>query len=270
VTEQSQPTPADGEKKAPAGGEKKAPASRKLLIYVSGALFTALLGWSISYYLPGLLSDSSKPPPIATDVIDNPSLIDTFSEAPQTILLPGVRNLRAANPPFPFCDQFRSWAIGLGGIDAGQTRFRLIVQGDSDLPVVLNGMSARIIRRISTRAASVPVECGTAGEVTVRSIQINLDASPPLADYRSAYGTKPFAFTLNKGETEIFDITAQSSLPNVVTEWDLVLNVTIDGNRQTYVIEDRGKPFETAGWTARATKGTYEWTTAWSPSSGPP
>ena len=119
-------------------------------------------------------------------------------------------------------------------------------------------MSARIIRRIPMSAA-VPVGCGTAGVVTVRSIQINLDASPPLADYRSAYGTH-FAFTVNKGETEIFDITALSAMPNVVTEWDLVLNVTIGGKGNTYVIEDRGRHFETAGWTAGATKGTYTWT----------
>ena len=109
------------------------------------------------------------------------------------------------------------WASGLGGIDARKTEFRLVVQGNSSLPVVLDGMSARILRRVVI-SRPVPVECGTAGNATVRSNQINLDAHPPLADYRTAYGTKPFAFTLNKGDTEIFDITAVTTEPNTVTE----------------------------------------------------
>ena len=90
MTEKDQPTPADGEKKARASGEKKARASRKLFLYVGGDIFTALLGWSINYYLPGLLSDSSTPPPIAVDVIDNPSLIDTFAAAPETSCYPAA------------------------------------------------------------------------------------------------------------------------------------------------------------------------------------
>ena len=268
MTENDQPTEASGGKKTGGGKRKKKASSRnKLILFVSGTTFAALLGWAINYYLPGLLSQHSQPPPIAADVNDDPSTIGTFSATSETILLPGpARKAHADNPPFSFCDEFRSWATGLGGVDAGSTEFRLVVQGNSDLPVVLDGMSANIIRRVATKG-NIPVACGTAGNATVRSIRINLDVNPPLADYHTAYGTQPFAFTLNKGETEIFDITAVSSAPNTITIWDLALRAIIDGQEHTYYIEDRGRPFETAGWTPGTAKGVYEWTTAWDPNS---
>jgi hypothetical protein len=269
MTEKDQSTAAKDEKKPSSGKKrkKKLSSGKKLFLFVSGTAFTALLGWSINYYLPGLLSSNSESAPIVADVNDNPSTIGTFAASTETILLPpAARKDHVSNPPFSFCDEFHSWAAGLGGIDAGKTEFRVVVQGNSDLPVILDGMSARIIRRVST-AGAVPVGCGSAGNATVRSIQINLDANPPLAEYHTVYGKQPFAFTLNKGETEIFDITAVSNSPNVVTVWDLVLNAVIDGQEHTYVIEDRGRPFETAGWTPGTDKNTYTWTMDWYPRS---
>jgi hypothetical protein len=239
----------------------------KLFLFVGGAVITAALGWAANYYLPKLFANSSPPPPIVAEISDNPSLIDTFSAAPETIYLPiGVRGHRVSNPPFSFCDQFRVWAAHLGGVDAGKTEFRVIVQGNSAQPVVLDGMSARVIRRVP-EPRSIPVGCTTAGNATVRSIEINLDARPPLANYKTVYGTKPFAFTLNKGDTEIFDITAVSKLSNEITFWGLVLHAVIDGHGRTYVIEDRGHPFETAGWRAGIAAKIYSWGPPWAPHS---
>jgi hypothetical protein len=286
VPEQEQPVAQGSESTPEATGAnekkpgKKTPVSKRLLTYVGGAVFTAVLAWAVQYYLPGLLSGGSSTPatqaqaakstttaPIAVDVNDDPSTIDTFAAGSETLLLPTtVRSQHASNPPEGFCSEFRTWALGLGGVDARQTEFRLVVQGNSSLPVVLVGMSAQILRRVPT-SQSLPVACATAGNATVRSIQINLDAHPPLADYRSTNGTKPFAFTLNKGDTEIFDVTAVTSEPHTVTEWDLVLDAVIDGKPRTFVIEDRGRPFETAGWPADGTKNTYSWGGGWYPRS---
>lgn len=266
MTEPQRDGAAPKDKPAPATRGISLP-SKKFSLFVGGALLTAVLGWSVNYYLPGILSHHSQPPAIAADVNDNPSLIDTFASASETIFLPpSIQKRHVANPPFGFCDQFRVWATGLGGIDAGRTEFRLIVQGNSAQPVVLDGMSAKIIRREPEQRV-IPVECETAGNATVRSIRINLDAVPPLANYRSALGTKPFAFTLNKGDTEIFDISASSRTPGTVTFWDLELHAVIDGHGHTYLIEDRGHPFETAGLRKAPTGKAYSWGTTWTPNS---
>lgn len=110
----------------------------------------------------------------------------------------------------------------------------------------------------------VKVECPTQGEAQIRTLAINLDSRNRSASYLTQGKRSPFGFTLRKGETEVFDITASTAKADML-EWSLLLYLTVDGKEQSIEIRNRGLPFRTVA----EHKGTwYDWTGSWITSTG--
>jgi hypothetical protein len=231
---------------------------RRIAVTVASIFVTAVIGWAVAFYAPGLVTPKTEHPPIATDVQDDPFGVSTFNSLSVRMFLPAsVISARAKNPPINYCDGFHDWGRGLGGADANETYVRLIAQGETDSAVIITGISARILDRKTV--SGVNVECPSEGGAQIRVLAINLDSPDRAASYLVKGRLSPFGFTLKKGETEVFDISAKTSSLEM-TDWDLVLHVTVDGNEQSIEVQDRGRPFRT---TAQHGGNWYTWSGAW-------
>lgn len=257
------------EARPPIKSEKK--ASRKLfgtgrraVVALASIAATAVIGWAVAYYAPGIVSHNTEGPALLTDVQDDPFAIDTFSNLPIQMMLPvNAVSYKTGNPPPNWCSGFHEWGRHLNGADVNATHVRLIVQGSTDKAVIITGIGAQVLKHQSV--SGVYVRCPTAGEAQIRTLNMNLDSPAPSAVYLVKGSRNPFGFTLSKGETEVFDLTAVTHSAEML-EWNLVLHLTVDGQDQTIEVQDRGASFRTIGehkakW--------YDWTGTWASSSGP-
>ena len=232
---------------------------RRVTATFGTVLVTAVIGWAVAYYAPGVLSHKTESPPVVTDVLDDPYAIDTFNNLPIAMLLPAsAASPVTKNPPARWCSGFHMWGRRLGGADVNATHFRLIVQGTADKAVIITGISARVLNHKSVNGLNVV--CPTAGAAQIRSLTMNLDSPNLSAVYLVKGSLSPFGFTLRKGETEVFDVTAITTSSEML-EWNILLHLTVDGREQTIVVQDRGAPFRTVA----EHKGKWSvWTGSWS------
>ena len=81
-----------------------------------------------------------------------------------------------------------------------------------------------------------------------RLIDIDLDASPPEVRYANRGDDYParrrLLLTLNGTETETLQITAHTRRCDC--EWRVRLHMVVNGDRDSAVIDDGGKPFRTS------------------------
>lgn len=195
---------------------------------------------SISQRLAPEVSEGSTP--FAVNVITNQAAIDTFSDSGFSEVIP--QNI--ARPPDSItCLQLHDWAQARGGAQANVTRFRIIIQGRTDRALLLTSLHARIESTTQAKEA-IGLSCKSAGEVAPRFLALDLDHPNKSATYKTKGAMKPFGFTLNKGETEIFDVVASTHSKNILT-WNAVLTYTIDGEESQLVVEGGGRPFRTTG-----------------------
>ena len=238
-------------------------SGRRVAVTLGTILATAVIGWAVTYYAPGAVSHKTEMPPILTDVQDDPFAVSTFTNLPVRMFLPASAvSFNTRNPPIDFCNGFHEWGRRLGGADVNATHIRLIVQGTTSSAVIITGLSAHVLNHKAVNGFNV--ECTSQGEAQIRTLAINLDSRNPSASYLTQGKRSPFGFTLQKGETEVFDITASTSKADML-EWSLLLHFTIDGKDQSIEIRDRGVLFRTVA----EHKGTwYDWTGSWDTSTG--
>jgi hypothetical protein len=214
--------------------------------FLVGGLVTAIIGAVVGIYVPKLL-DPPDQRPVAINVVTNPATVDTWAEDVFHLVLP--KGAIPDGPPPLDCAAFLDWARGRGALDQEQTRVRLIVQGTSDKGVLIESMRAHVIRRAATpEPAGTKMTCGgSQGRATPRRIAIDLDAARPMAvDASATEGKLPvFGFTLQPGETEIFDVVASTK---GTVEWLLRLDLVVGGERQGIEVTNRGANFVTTAW----------------------
>lgn len=219
--------------------------SRRGVAWTAGIAGTALIGTVTTLLVTKADSTIGTPgQPVAIRLDDDPELLDGVSDTTLFFSLPA--NPRTPVPPLktkPCQVGFRNWVFAAGGNDAGETRFRLEIQGLMDKAVQVSRASAKILAR---RAAgpTKELECPSAGEAPHRDLAIDLDADVPQARYEAGGHQKPFGFTLSKGETENFDLSVRTKSAQVI-EWRLALDLTVNGKPFPIEVADHGHPFRT-------------------------
>ena len=131
------------------------------------------------------------------------------------------------------------WAHKLGGIDADSTSARVTIEGTSDDVVQIKDITVNISKS-SPPSVGSHLTCPGRGEVpNVRSVAIDLDANPPTALTLDKSGaTVPFFFTVTKGQTETFDISAMTAKCDC--QWDAKISLSVGGKDKTYTIRANG------------------------------
>ena len=154
-----------------------------------------------------------------------------------------------AQPPAR-CHDRRAWAYDLGGSDAIRTRVLITVNGQREAEVSLQNLRVEVLARRPAPNGFVAL-CPPVGgpSVVIHGFDVSLDSDDPVAVYVEDEATPPSSgvrFTLDKGESEVFQVDASSTGTDIVS-WRLLLDLVADGSRQTVTIDDAGNPFTTAG-----------------------
>ncbi|MET4720782.1 pimeloyl-ACP methyl ester carboxylesterase [Bradyrhizobium japonicum] len=186
--------------------------------------------------------------PLSITMKDNPARIGAFSDQAIYGVIPA--DVRTTSSPGPGCVGFHDWLKRNKGVDAGETKLQLIVQGKVAKAILLAEMRVRIIDTLPL-VTGIPVVCPPAGGANYRPIEIDLDANPPRVRYE--FGKKSFGFTVQAGETEVFNVVAKTTQGHY--RWVIELDIVVDGNQRTIEIGNPS-PFETT-----ASKSTGHW--AW-------
>lgn len=202
-------------------------------------------------------ADSTRKAPVAASVIPD-------TEPPITMIVPSGRT--EGSSPGPDCDSFRAWALKIGGVDAGRTRFRLLVQSNTHDPVFVAGLRARISSK-QPPASGVVVTCPAQAGLSERRVRIDLDKSSE-GQYVRSGREQPFNFVLSRGESEVFNVTAKTR--QNAFRWVLQVDAVVAGTHKVITVTERGKPFATSAYDRNG--GAYYWNyaDAWDLRGGDP
>ncbi|MEV8228866.1 helix-turn-helix domain-containing protein [Streptomyces sp. NPDC079167] len=159
-------------------------------------------------------------------------------------------------PPVPAPQDARGWARVLDGVDGGDMKLALTLQGTSGEAVVLNGLHVRVLGRnapLAWGAYSMGSGCG--GGITPQTFDIDLDDSRPRTkpvageDAGVTVPAKDFPYRVSSTDVEVFHLDAHVEGHDVT--WYLELEWTSGGRSGMLRIDDGGKPFRTSSLTAR-------------------
>ena len=144
------------------------------------------------------------------------------------------------------------WAAQQNSIDEGVTHMELVVQGNTDANVYVSKIRAQIIAE-SPNKKGILINCATQGEVTPVAVAIHLDTNPNAVV--SAGQHAPFGYTVNKTDTEVFNLSVFAQHRDY--RWNLAVDTVVAGKPATYVVTNRGQPFETTGYSE--SRVSYSW-----------
>ncbi|MET8938023.1 helix-turn-helix domain-containing protein [Streptomyces rubiginosohelvolus] len=157
-------------------------------------------------------------------------------------------------PPAP--QDRRGWAESYDGVEGGNTRLQLTVQGTSREAVVLKGMNVRVVSRkapLPWSAYLMGNGCGSG--ITPQTFASNLDAGHPIL--RAVPGTQgdievpavDFPYKVSSEDVEVFNLEMKAVSYDV--SWYLELEWSSGGEEGVLRIDDRGKPFRLSGMKGR-------------------
>ncbi|MFI1782563.1 transcriptional regulator [Streptomyces rubiginosohelvolus] len=157
-------------------------------------------------------------------------------------------------PPAP--QDRRGWAESYSGVEGGNTRLQLTVQGTSREAVVLKAMNVRVVSRkapLPWSAYLMGNGCGSG--ITPQTFASNLDAGHPTL--RAVPGTQgdievpavDFPYKVSSEDVEVFNLEMKAVSYDV--SWYLELEWSSGGKEGTLRIDDRGKPFRLSGMKGR-------------------
>jgi hypothetical protein len=150
-----------------------------------------------------------------------------------------------------------------GAADVGATPVQLVLQGKRSQRVTITDIHALILKRAAPLTGTL-LHCPSAGEGAQIPIGLNLDELDSVARFTNADGSlgNPYFaknyVTLEKNEVITFEIAAETT--SSYCEWNLRLDLLVDGQRQTMTIRAGDQPFRT---TVKAGhyRAAFEW--AW-------
>lgn len=214
---------------------------------------TALAASAIAYFSPGLWQQTAEKTglasaPIEVEVVSDPELIQGggVKHHIANFVIPRPINEIGAPPAGNTASGRYPWAHELGGVDAGESLVRLVVNGTSPSAVVLLGLRVEILdRQPPTEGSHVTVSGGGAAQ-SVRYFHIDLDQPAPVPEYVGSSGEDqeaPFPYRVSQGELEVIDVTAFTGASDV--RWQLVLEYSAEGKQDRIVVDDNGDPFQT-------------------------
>nr|WP_202520570.1 helix-turn-helix transcriptional regulator [Streptomyces sp. SID5614] len=157
-------------------------------------------------------------------------------------------------PPAP--QNRRGWAESYDGVEGGNTRLQLTVQGTSREAVVLKGMNVRVVSRkapLPWSAYLMGNGCGSG--ITPQTFASNLDAGHPTL--RAVPGTQgdtevpavDFPYKVSSEDVEVFNLEMKAVSYDV--SWYLELEWSSGGEEGVLRIDDQGKPFRLSGMKGR-------------------
>jgi hypothetical protein len=211
---------------------------------ISGAI-AAFIGATITLvvnrYGPGILDLFSDEPPLRVVV----RRAETSYYDGNGVALPdGLEEPRAGYSGA--CGTILRELYSEGGVGIGETYLRISLQGNHATPVVIQNIRAIVERHEPLRHTSVV--CPAEGTFDVISMGFNLDDEDPIArTYEDNEFGAPFfegsGISVARGEPAEIAVTAITE--SCYCEWRMQLVAIVDGEQQTFTLDDNGRPFRT-------------------------
>ncbi|MEO3787180.1 hypothetical protein ABGB12_27970 [Actinocorallia sp. B10E7] len=196
--------------------------------------------------------------PVTISVETNPFKIADFADFGASVVAPpGLRN--GGTGPGEGCSGFTDWATAGGGIDAGISRLRVVVEARGDKQVHLVQMRV-VIDEATDPADGEILICPSASATSSRALEIDLDNPIGKVNYYNEKGD-PFGFVVGKDDSEVFLIEAKTKKHQY--KWHLALSTILDGRSQEIRIDNAGRPFETTPWPTSAESWSWDWSHSW-------
>jgi hypothetical protein len=236
--------PADDNTESSAGPSGLGPWVRRnwLLSAAIGALVTSSVGFLVNQFGPEVIEGLSGDPPFRFVVREDD---DAYTEG--TVALPHGPPT-GAFPAAASCQEVRGWAMGKGGIDAGRTHLKISIEGLNRTPVLIESMRARVEGRREPIDDTL-VACALEGLIEVIGIGFDLDEQPSLARSIKQDGGlgRPFfeRSSITVAEGEILTLAVTAFAEQCFCQWRIEIDLVVEGERQTFVIDDNGQPFQT-------------------------
>ena len=138
---------------------------------------------------------------------------------------------------------FASWARRQGGVRAQEDAFRIVLRGREESPVIVNGLSARVLTTRTPPSGWFNGWDGCGAAVDTRLVEIDLNRKPPSTTWYNKNGEKidPLTLQVSATDQEVIDVYAYTS--RVEVEWVLEVSYTSAGKDGVLRIDDHGKPF---------------------------
>ncbi|MFF0059859.1 helix-turn-helix domain-containing protein [Streptomyces microflavus] len=159
-----------------------------------------------------------------------------------------------APPPAP--QDRRGWARSYAGVEGGNMRLQLTVQGTSREAVVLKGLYVRVLSRkapLPWSAYLMGNGCGSG--IAPQTFASDLDAGHPvITPVPGTQGDRvipavPFPYKVSSEDVEVFNLDMKTTGYDVT--WYLELKWSSGGREGMLRIDDGGKPFRTSGMRGR-------------------
>ena len=222
--------------------------ARKWLVgIVLAGIAAAVTGLVASGITSGVHRVSRKfektPPPVSLVRIQRPAKLGSahyvFTRPIDSIPFPKTGDLR-------YIAAWDAWAHNHGGLDADRSVVRVLVEGNSDVPVVLTGVTVDVTRRAAPPKGTYLVPFG-GGPLGVRYFAVNLDSDPPVVrSVKAEFAHQPaidFPYTVSQTDPEPLNIAASTA--NCDCSWRALLHWVYRGKSHVTVIDDHGRPFRT-------------------------
>jgi hypothetical protein len=233
---------------------EKRPAWRRLPVQLGAIVLTAAVTATVTWAVTRGLDEGSESlnddPPIRISVEDDPARVYAPNDPGwQTYGFISERTRdQLGRPPSPLCREWRTWALGRGGVDADKTRLYVFLQGKPNTAVVITGLEVDFTRR-SRPVSGTHAWCPTGGAAPSPNVaDVDLDTKPPTIRYARAGddfpGRRRLHLTLNGTETETVELTAHTRRCDC--EWRARVFMVVDGEKHEQVIDDGGRPFRTS------------------------
>ena len=231
------------------GHEHDRPWWKTLPARLAATVAVAAIGWLVVEMLDE--GRASLEPPLRIAVESDPARVyaptDPGWEAYGFVARRGPSQL--GRPPSQLCREWRRWALAGGGVDADQTRLYAFLQGKPNTAVVVTDVDVEVTRR-RPALAGTHAQCTPAGGASPspRLIDVDLDTSPAAVRYANPGDEYParrrLLLTLDGTETETLQITAHTRRCDC--EWQMRVEMRVNGRRADAVIDDGGEPFRTS------------------------
>lgn len=159
--------------------------------------------------------------------------------------------LQAVPPNFgPSSPDVRvQWAERNDGMDAYTTKVQVVIEGQNEAPVVLRGLSVKVLERRRPPTGALVLADG-AGAIAVRHFAVDLDEPVPTPEFGTGDEPRPgqnridFPYRVSTIEPEVFNLYANTDRCDC--SWEARLEWVFRGQRGETLIRDGNRPFRTA------------------------
>jgi hypothetical protein len=234
-------------------------------VIIGTAMLASIGSLLVSLFAPGIIEAVQNKEPVVVIVgqVVTESKTD-WKGGIWAMVTPQKLDPADAPRPGSTCDDAKVWITALGGASLGETRLKLLVQGQKASGIIIKSMQAKVLERTEPLSGA-EIVCPSAGTQSTIGVGFDLDSPHPVARTLSDVETYPvqmgepyfdnYFVTLAAGEPVEFSIIGTTTKSFV--RWVIEMVIVVDGKERTVTAGDDG--FRTTALGDIAERWEWDW-----------